>query len=285
MDRPPEAVVALNSVLRPTPVDLREVERLSRCFAGPALQLLNLCNSSIFGLDHPIHSLEQAVISLGAEALRSLSHAWGVVHQVGKLLPASQAREFWQHNLAVALVSERIAAWRCHCASDAYVAGLLHDIGRVPLMIAMQEQQGALENCSWRHESIQAERLTFGINHCELGIQIAKRWDFSESFLLAVGNHHQLEIEGDEPELARIVSAAEALCSRPLSVIAKGSAGMRFDHCQSALGSRLPDLDPQEIRILAEALKVELLFATRGERSSPRRQLLSKALISSKTGC
>jgi putative nucleotidyltransferase with HDIG domain len=271
MERPPEVVLALNNALQSTPVDLRELGCVARSFVLPASQLLKLCNSSIFALDHPVHSLEQAAISLGADALRTLGHAWGVVHRAGKLLAPSQAREFWQHNLAVALISERIAAWRCYCTSDAYLAGFLHDVGRVPLMIASEERQASLKNYGGRDESIQVETLAFGIDHCELGIQIAERWGFPESFLQVVGNHHQSEVEGDEPELVRIVSAAEALCSQPCLAAAKGSACTRFDHCRSILGRRLPDLDPQEIRTLAEALTMELLFAPRGERPSPRR--------------
>ena len=271
MDRPPEAVVALNTVLRLTPVDLRELGCVARSFAPTASQLLKLCNSSIFALDRPVHSLEQAAISLGADALRSLSLAWGVVHRVGKLLTPSQAREFWQHNLAVALISERIAAWRCCCASEAYLAGFLHDVGRVPLMIVSEERHASFRNCAWRDESIQAETHAFGIDHCELGVGIASRWDFPESLLRVVGKHHQLEVKGDEPELVRIVSAAEALCSQPRFTAANGSASTRFDHDQTVLSMRLPDLDPQEITTLAEALRMELLFAQRGERPSLRR--------------
>ncbi len=266
MDRPPEAVWALNRILETTPVNLRELGCVARSFAMPFWQLLRLCNSSIFSLDHPVHTLEQAAISLGADTLRNLSLAWGVVHRVGKLLAPSQAREFWQHNLAVALISERIAAWRCYCAPDAYLAGLLHDIGRVPLIIASEERQASLKNHTWRDESIQAETLTFGVDHCELGVQIAARWQFPESFLQVIGHHHRLEVEGDESELLRIVSAAEALGSQPHFAAGEGSVCTRFDEYQVILSRRLPDLDPQEISTLAEALRMELLFAPHGER-------------------
>ncbi|HUK91432.1 MAG TPA: HDOD domain-containing protein [Blastocatellia bacterium] len=273
MDRPPEALIALNEVLRRIPVDLRELGCVARFFAMPASELLKLCNSSIFALDHPVHSLEQAAISLGADALRTLGQAWGFVHRAGNLLAPSQAREFWRHNLAVALISERIAAWRCYSVPDAYLAGFLHDIGRVPLMTASQEQRAPLRNHAWRVESTQAETLAFGIDHCELGIRIARRWDFPESFLRVVRDHHQLEVEGDEPELVRIVSAAEALCSQPCSAAAEGSACSRLDHHRNVLSRRLPDLSPQEIRTLAEALTMELLFAPRGERLGLRKSV------------
>ena len=279
MDRPPEALVALNDALRRIPIDLRELGRVARFFALPVSQLLKLCNSSIFALDRPVHNLEHAAISLGADALRSLGQAWGFVHRVGNLLAPSQAREFWRHNLAVALISERIAAWRCYSTPDAYLAGFLHDIGRVPLMIANQEQQAPLRNYDWRAESIQAETLAFGIDHCELGIRIARRWDFPQPFLKVVGDHHQLEVEGDEPELVRIVSAAEALCSQPRSAAAEGSPCSCLDHHRSVLSRRLPDLDSQEIRTLAEALTMELLFAPRGDQPGLRKSISSRTPV------
>lgn len=271
MDKPPEFVDALNKVLRPTPVNLRDLGCVARSFAMPAAQLLKLCNSSIFALDHPVHSLEQAAISLGADSLRTLSLAWGFVHQAGKLLAPSKAREFWQHNLTIALISHRIAAWRCYCASDAYLAGFLHDIGRVPFMIASEEGQGSLKDCVWRDESIEGEMLAFGVDHCEMGVRIAARWEFPESFLRVVGNHHQMEVKSSEPELVRIVSAAEVVCSEPRLALAKGSACTRLYHYQKLLSSRLPDLDPQDIRTLAEGLKIELLVADCGEPPDLRR--------------
>jgi len=277
MERPPEVLDALNRVLRPTPVNLRQLGGVARSFARPAAQLLKLCNSSIFALDHPVHSLEQAAISLGADALRTLCLAWGVVSRVGKLLAPSQTWEFWQHNLTIALISERIAAWRCSCATDAYFAGFLHDIGRVPLMIATEERQASLKDCVWRDESVEAETLAFGVDHCEMGVRVAARWDFPESFLRVIANHHQLEVKGDELELVRIVSAAEALCLQPRFAAAKGSASTAFDHYQIVLSRHLPDLDPQDIRTLVDALKMELLFAQHGERRG-----LSKSASSSR---
>lgn len=271
MDRPPEVVFALNRVLRPTTVNLTELGCVARSFELPVSQLLKLCNSSIFALDHPVHSLEQAAIALGADALRSLSLAWGIVRRVGRLLAPPQAQEFWQHNLAVALISERIAAWRCYCSPDAYLAGFLHDIGRVPLMIAGEQLQMSMKNYAWRDESVQAETLAFGTDHCELGARIATRWEFPESLVRVIGNHHRLEVECVEPELVRIVSVAEAVCSRTRFPSAKGSTCTRLEYYQTVLSRCLPDLEPQETRTLAEALEMELRFATHGERPDPAR--------------
>jgi putative nucleotidyltransferase with HDIG domain len=266
MSTPPPVVVALNEVLRSNPIDLMEVGAVAHFHADSAARILNLCNSSIFSLPHPVSSLEQATVSLGAEVLRTLSLAWGLVEQVGKHLPPAEAHPFWQHSLTTALLSERIAEWMDYPVTEAYLAGFLHDIGRVPLLMAAGREERAMTCLKGAAESTEIEGREFGLDHCELGRRIGTSWRFSDLFVRVFSHHHGLTACSNEPELVRIVSTAEGFCARQTTDPEKASPGETGWRGQShmLLSTCLPQLDTTEGMSLAEALELEFLQAAQG---------------------
>ncbi len=215
MSAPPPAVAALNDVLGTSPIDLLRLGGIARSYPTAAAQVLKLCNSSIFCLSRPASSLEQAVVSLGAEVLRTLSLAWGLVELAGKYLPPVQAQAFWQHGLTLALFSERIAERIDYPVAEAYLAGFLHDIGRVPmLMAATPGKHGSATDFLSADGSLEVEVRDFGIHHGELGRRIGVAWSFPEPFVEVFARHHDCDEITEEIELVRMVSAAERFCSR-----------------------------------------------------------------------
>ncbi|HEY6293003.1 MAG TPA: HDOD domain-containing protein [Terriglobia bacterium] len=264
MASPPPAVAAMNEVLGSSPIDLKRLSSISRSYPDPTMQILKLCNSSIFSLSRPISSLEQATVSLGAAPLRTLGLAWGLVERVGRYLPPVAAQPFWQHSLTAALLSERIAAWTGYPLTEAYLAGFLHDIGRVPLLMAfgrdIQRPEGGFGS---NGETTEIETREFGADHCELGRRIGLAWQFSDLFIEVFGRHHEPAGETDEPELLCIVRAAESFCSGRVSAFGNTAAlhlGGRGDR-HRALSSCMPHLDIAEGASLAEILEFEFLQA------------------------
>jgi putative nucleotidyltransferase with HDIG domain len=266
MSTPPPAVVALNTVLGTSPIDLQQLGCIGRSHPAAATQILRLCNSSIFRLSRPVSSLEQAVVSLGAEVLRTLGLAWGLVDFTGKYLPSTQAQAFWQHGLTLALLSERIAERMDYPVAEAYLAGFLHDIGRVPILVATTRRKHSCRtgNSTNDGDCPEIELRNFGVDHCELGQRIGMAWGFSEAFVEVFSRHHGSGETAEETELVRIVSAGERFCAQAASGsqdayhrIHRGRNGKRlqlFNTC-------LPDLEMAESLSLAEILEFEFLQA------------------------
>lgn len=273
MATPPPAAMALNEVLGAGPIDLHRLSSVGRSYAGPTAQILQLCNASIFSLSHPVASLEQAVIALGAGVVRTLGLAWGLVDLVGKHLPPAEAQPFWQHSLTTALLSERIAGWVDYPITEAYLAGFLHDIGRVPLLMAAAQTQKRLAFRKFAREATGLEMRQFGVDHCELGRQLGIAWGFPDLLVDVFGQHHELSYDAAEPELVRIVAMAERFCSRQAAV--SGSAEtfhLQTEHTPLAdpdeqsrncatPNAYFPHLDIAEGGSLAEALEFEFLQA------------------------
>lgn len=263
MSSPPPAIAALNDVLGTSPIDLLQLGSIGRSHPGAATQILRLCNSSIFRLSHPVSSFEQAVVSLGAEVLRTLGLAWGLVELAGKYLSPRQAQAFWQHGLTSALLSERIAERMDYPVTEAYLAGFLHDIGRVPILMAAKSgKQSCTTDLASAGESPEIEVQDFGVDHCELGRRIGISWNFSDAFVEVFSRHHRSDETAEEIELVRIVSAAERFCSRQATGgeelsrrVHPGRSGRNYQ----LLNACLPDLEMAESMSLAEVLEFEFL--------------------------
>jgi len=265
MSTPPPAIFALNEVLGTSPIDLLKLGSIGRSYPVAAAQILKLCNSSIFCLSHPVSNLEQAVVSLGAEVLRTLGLAWGLVELVGKHLPPAQAQAFWQHGLTLALLSERIAGRMDYPVAEAYLAGFLHDIGRVPiLMAAKPAKHGSAIDFVSADESPELEVRQFGVHHGELGRRIGVAWSFAEPFVEVLSRHHLCDEMAEEVELVRIVSAAERYCARQATAAGRTELSGRVYPGRGGRNSRPtnvcpPDLEIAEILNLAEILELEFL--------------------------
>jgi putative nucleotidyltransferase with HDIG domain len=135
-----------------------------------------------------------------------------MVDLAGGGLPREQSKRFWQHSFFAALLSEHLAKRTGYSESEqAYIAGLLHDIGQVPQWMLVSEEKflaNAPPPRTW-FDNPPAERDYFGLDHCRLGGEIATSWNLMPSFIDVLSNHHDSEQAEHDPYLTRIVGAVE----------------------------------------------------------------------------
>jgi HD-like signal output (HDOD) protein len=227
-------------------------------------QVIRMCGTTLLGQREKVSSIEHAVILLGTERLRTLVLKTSLVEYVGNDLSASLIQSFWQHSFLTAILSERIARWTAYSRPEqAYLAGLLHDIGILPLLtIAHRSQAKDALNWIGGGESIQAEQQRFGLNHCQVGRWIGISWNFSPALIDVFQNHHNPPEADRDSHLVGIVAAADQFCQR--SGIKLGgetpqlspSDQLPFD---DTLRTCLPSLGPEERIRLAEMLENDSL--------------------------
>jgi putative nucleotidyltransferase with HDIG domain len=208
----PNYVLDLNALLSNASVDLKKVGAVIRTDPSLSAQVLRLCNSALFGLRRRVISIEQASVLLGTERLRTLVLTCSLMQFAGKRLTSAQLMSFWQHSFLCALLSERIARQVDYFEKEqAYLGGLLHDIGQLPLWIVVIEEDAKRRTpppSDWP-DNVPAEREYFGMDHCKVGRSMAIAWNFMPSFVDVFEHHHHPERALHDPYLVGIVAAAD----------------------------------------------------------------------------
>ena len=208
----PGYVLDLNALLGNSSVDLKKVANIIRTDPSLSAQVLRLCNSALFGLRRRVISIEQAAVLLGTERLRTLVLTCSVMQFAGKRLPQEQLLPFWEHSFLAALLSERIARQVDYCEKEqAYLGGLLHDIGQLPLWILSIEEQakGRPGPPDGWQDNVILERNYFGMDHCKVGRWMAVSWNFMPSFVDVFEAHHSPDRAQHDPYLVGIVAVAD----------------------------------------------------------------------------
>ncbi|WP_374582003.1 HDOD domain-containing protein [Pseudoduganella sp.] len=174
---------------------------------------LRLANSSLFGLQVKVTTIQQAITFLGFQSTRNLITAAAVTGCFAdKLCPGFDHRSFWRHSIATAACAKVLARHVRFNQDYAFTAGLLHDIGRLVLVSSFPELYA--EVIAYQKENdtyaLEAERVVLGIDHVEAGLALAEHWNFSDTMRLAIAGHHEPEKPG-AGFLATIIHVADAV--------------------------------------------------------------------------
>jgi HD-like signal output (HDOD) protein len=149
----PTYVFELNTLLSSASVDLKRVGKVIRNDPSLSAQVLRLCNSALFSLRRRVLSIEEAAILMGSERLRTLVLTCSIMEFTGRQLPRGKVQAFWQHSFMSGMLSERVAKWIEYSEREqAYLGGLLHDIGALPLLVVAKEEnsfRGENSNGPW----------------------------------------------------------------------------------------------------------------------------------------
>jgi len=182
-------------------VPLGQVDEVLRTDAAFAAQVLRLANSPLIGMRREITSILHAVIMLGLERIKALATTLTLRSFLSGGDPTGLLRTCWRHNLASALVCERLA-WFVQIDGDTcYSAGLLHDIGRLALLRASPDKYARVlaTTTDGDLDLLNRERSIFGIDHCEAGGSILEQWGFPKELCDVALLHHrrpQSEVSG-----------------------------------------------------------------------------------------
>jgi HD-like signal output (HDOD) protein len=211
----PAYVFELSALLSTIPVDLRRVCGVIRTDPSLTAQVIRLCNSALLGLRESVSNIEHAVILLGAERLRTMVLNCSLVECIGNCFSPADLQSFWQHSLLTATLSARSALCLCYPeVEQAYLAGLLHDVGVLPLLLlALRSKEPKVTPGAilWG-ESLESEQKQFGVDHCSVGKCIGLSWNFPAELIEVLELHHQPQEAKQNMVLVEIVRAADLVC-------------------------------------------------------------------------
>ena len=167
---------------------------------GLALRVMKVANSSFYGRARPVQTLAEAMQVIGLGELQNVVAAILAIEHFGSTSPSGIIpQRFWEHSLATALAAQLIAqeiAAEPRDTEPLFLAGLLHDIGRVLLdALFPEEYKWVLESASERRVDVEVpEREVFGLSHADVTREFLTRWKLPRPVIEAAVLH-QLEID------------------------------------------------------------------------------------------
>ena len=193
----------------------REISQLITKDQALAAKVLKVANSPFYGASRSIATMNDSLVFLGFESVKALivtAVLKGIYSKVGlaeKLL--------WEHSVGCGLAAKKIAEEvRYRRKDEAYLAGLMHDIGKTALFLHAPEAMGAIMENVYNDGSdfFEAERVMFGFTHAQVGGAIANKWCFASDIEQAIAGHHEPDQDKSANLLTQIVSAANSLCHK-----------------------------------------------------------------------
>ena len=193
----------------------------------PALcsRILKVVNSSFYGLPGQIGSINRAIVMLGLNAVKNIAIAASLAKLFcgGDITSNFSARDLWKHANATAAAAKLISdKLKFGLGDEAYLAGLMHDIG---LMVQMQFDRNMLiqvveqitvdDDNMPTVDMLETELSVFGATHEDFGVGLCTRWKFPASFKAVTGFHHR-PLEAPEPhrKLVAVIAAADRLAAQ-----------------------------------------------------------------------
>jgi len=180
--------------------------------------LLHLVNSALYARRGSINSVRHALSLLGINKLRnavlgmSITRMWNQVHTP----PSWSMARFNMHSSGCAILSDLLSQrLSVDYAEGAFVAGLLHDVGRLLIALGLTEEYGRILQM---HEQdgkplLECEMETTGLTHPELSAEALAHWNLPEAIQNAVRYHHTPDLDRSpvgpgEIALSRVLDAA-----------------------------------------------------------------------------
>ncbi|MDR1278953.1 MAG: HDOD domain-containing protein [Treponema sp.] len=212
-----------------SPADLNHVISLDPVLVGRVLKLIN---SAYYGLGQQVTNLVRAIIMLGINTVKNLALSTAVMGNLSskKDFQGLNMEGFWRHSLCVGVAAKNLAKQRgidTKQQEEYFTAGLLHDIGKIPLNAVLSKEYMLTVSAADRERVslFRAEEKNLGMNHNAAGAMIVKAWRLEGPVGEAVIHHHAYtEYSGPHTDILFSVAAA----NRFASIMEVGFSGDRY---------------------------------------------------------
>lgn len=193
----PDIYVKVMNEMQKEEPSLAHIGELISLDIAMSVKILQLVNSAFFGLPREVSSPAEAVVFLGIETVKALVLSVKLFSQFEhKTSALFSVERLWEHSHMVAMVARMIAAEEKlsrQMVNQAFIAGLLHDVGRLILVAGMPQQYNEVVKLA-REQGIslwQAEKSLLGATHAEVGAYLLGLWGLPNPVVEAVALHHR----------------------------------------------------------------------------------------------
>jgi putative nucleotidyltransferase with HDIG domain len=202
-------------------VSFKDLDKLIKADQGVAATILKVANSPLYTRGHTIKTLQHAISTLGFKMIRSLV----VLASSKSIFGGGKYEKFrkyvWRHSIVTAIIAKDLSL-KVNLAKhqeEIFVAGLLHDIGKVILNSFERSQYIKTINLAIEKKlpMTDSEERVFGFNHLQAGEKAVIEWKLPEFFMRIVTGHNRItsaKFEKKEDQILTVVSYANYLAKK-----------------------------------------------------------------------
>jgi HD-like signal output (HDOD) protein len=197
-------------------VSVEEIADLMLTDQVMTARVMKLLNSPVYRPTQEITSLKRALVYLGLRHVRELALTTSVINAFDCTTGALELNAFWEHSFGVGMVSKIIAQKIGYQDLEkAYISGIIHDLGEVFLSNFLREPFVEVLEYIKAHpvKLVDAERELLGTTHCEIGLCMARKWNFPDSYCEVIAYHHNPSEATVDPILCAIVNISDLFCT------------------------------------------------------------------------
>jgi HD-like signal output (HDOD) protein len=216
----PEVLLRLNEVMTNPETSAADVAKIVAVDPAVSTNILRIVNSAYYGLQVRVSSVSLAISIMGFNMTRKVALKAAVFTSFGKRREKIQHFDpsaFWKHAVFAGVAARAIASTSPVFADmhpeDAYIAGLLHDIGKIILMEKMAPRYLAMlrKAVQTGRPETDAELEDFGFTHADVGSVLAIRWSLPEDLAIAIRYHHAPGRDPFHRSLSSLIHLADQL--------------------------------------------------------------------------
>ena len=261
----PQILLKLIELCQSEDTGMAELAKLIANDAGMTTKVLNVANSAAYYRGGRKVGLVQALSTLGADMIKTLVISESVFQTFSGFPHAGSTdlRAFWKHSLTTAVLAREIAKKMAYAGTEeAYLAGLLHDVGRLALLAAAPNEYSLNFRTIDNETLCELEQLTMQISHAEAGAWLIERWNLDSFLADSVLYHHEApaRLTAAHP-LIRIIHLAESISPYETGTPLPPDAGALCAIDNEALQTILGGAESQ-VKKAADYLGIELVYPT-----------------------
>jgi HD-like signal output (HDOD) protein len=211
---PPATYLRLTEAMANPTIGAKAIGAIVEEDPAMSVKILQLVNSAYFGLAHTATSVAQAVSYIGMEVLSALTLSAHVFSSAeGSALSRAALDDIQRSSLATATIAKRRVKNR-ELANDAFTAGVVHDVGRIVIALAMPQKYREIAEIARTSERTahELEHEVLGVSHAEVGAYLLGVWGLPFSIVETTAFHHQPSGAAIEmPDVLAAVHLADAV--------------------------------------------------------------------------
>lgn len=209
----PNISLDLMSLISDPGTTISDISQKVKLDEALAAYILKNCNSPLYGIKNEITSIPQALTLLGFSAIRTILMSY-FNRKLYNITGKNEINyDLWLHSVSVASFSQAIASHLDTDPEEAYLAGLLHDIGKLIIYSLKNTafEEVLIQIRTSGKESFTVEENSFEFNHMEIGSLIMEKWKLSKDFVEVAQFHHSTSHYNNENNYISIVAFANLL--------------------------------------------------------------------------